>query len=72
MKESGQETKFPARPFCFFDWCVGDDAHIVPANQSDFMETFDEFDGVQWVDVGINPYASVLKIPSENGELWKA
>jgi len=35
-------------------------------------ETFDEFDGAQWVDVGINPYASVLKIPSENGELWKA
>ena len=36
------------------------------------METFDEFEGAQWVDVGINPYASVLKIPSENGELWKA
>ena len=26
----------------------------------------------KWVDVGINPYASVLKIPSENGELWKS
>ena len=72
MKESGQEALLPARPFCFFNWCVGDDAHIVPTNQSDFIETFDEFDGAQWVDVGINPYASVLKIPSENGELWKA
>ena len=59
MKESGQETLFPVRPFWFFNWYVGDDAHIVPANQSDFMEIFDEFDGAQWVDVGINPYALV-------------
>ena len=51
---------------------VGVDAHIDPANKTDFTQLQCEFDGAQWVDVGINPYASVLKIPSENGELWKA
>ena len=70
--KAGRKQSFLPVPLWFFDWYVGDDAYIVPINQSDFMETFDEFDGAQWVDVGINPYASVLKIPSENGELWKA
>ena len=36
--------------------CVGDDAHIVPANMTDFSKIFGEFVGAQWGDVGIAPY----------------
>ena len=35
---------------------VGDDAYIVPANETDFTGVFGEFDGTQRVDVGIDPY----------------
>ena len=38
-------------------FCVGDDAHIVPANMTDFSKIFGEFVGAQWGDVGIAPYA---------------
>ena len=37
-------------------FCVGDDAHIVPANMTDFSKIFGEFVGAQWGDVGIDPY----------------
>ena len=37
-------------------FCVGDDAHIVPANMTDFSKIFGEFVGAQWGDVGIAPY----------------
>ena len=36
---------------------VGGDAHIAPANHTDFTENQCEFDGTQWGDVGIAPYA---------------
>ena len=36
-------------------FCVGDDAHIVPANMTDFSKIFGEFVGAQWGDVGIAP-----------------
>ena len=38
-------------------FCVGDDAHIVPAESTDFMKNFGESAGSQWVDAGIDPYA---------------
>ena len=34
---------------------VGDDAHIVPAERTVFMEVSGAFDGAHWVDVGIAP-----------------
>ena len=34
---------------------VGDDAYIVPAESSVLIENSGEFDGTQWVDVGIDP-----------------
>ena len=37
-------------------FCVGDDAHIVPAVQPIFTIAFGEFVGAQWGDVGIAPY----------------
>ena len=37
-------------------FCIGDDAHIVPAVQPIFTIAFDEFDGTKWGDVGIAPY----------------
>ena len=37
-------------------FCVGDDAHIVPAGKSDFTLFLGEFGTSQWVDVGIDPY----------------
>ena len=43
--------------------CVGDDAHIVPANKTVFIETFGELDGALWVDVGIDPYGFVDILP---------
>ena len=43
--------------------CVGDDAHIVLANKTVFTETFGEFDGALWVDVGIDPYGFVDILP---------
>ena len=36
---------------------VGGDAHIAPANQTDFTKIFGEFVTSQWGDVGIAPYA---------------
>ncbi|MFR4596031.1 MAG: hypothetical protein ACLT8T_11605 [Oscillospiraceae bacterium] len=39
---------------------VGVDAHIDPAVQTDFTEIQCEFDGAQWGDVGIDPYALVV------------
>ena len=44
-------------------FCVGDDAHIVPANKTVFTETFGEFDGALWVDVGLDPYGFVDILP---------
>ena len=41
-------------------WFVGVDAHIDPAVQTDFTEIQSEFDGTQWGDVGIDPYAVVV------------
>lgn len=35
---------------------VGVDAHIDPANKTDFTQLQCEFDGAQWGDVGIAPY----------------
>ncbi len=40
--------------------CVGDDAHIVPAEYTGFTKIPGEFAGSQWVDVGIDPYALFL------------
>ena len=37
-------------------FCVGDDAHIVPAGKSDFTLFLGEFGTSQWVDVGIGSY----------------
>ena len=39
---------------------IGVDAHIDPAVQTDFTEIQCEFDGTQWGDVGIDPYALVV------------
>ena len=39
--------------------CVGVDAHIDPADCTDFTEIRCEFDGTQWSDVGIAPYALI-------------
>jgi len=36
---------------------VGDDAHIVPADETILTKIFGEFEIAQWVDVGIDPYA---------------
>ena len=36
---------------------VGVDAHIDPAVQTNFTEISGKFDGAQWGDVGIAPYA---------------
>ena len=33
--------------------------HIAPATQSDDTEIQCEFDGTQWADVGIGPYANL-------------
>ncbi len=49
--------------------CVGDDAHIVPANKTVFTETFGEFDGALWVDVGIDPTA-LLTFSRKSGILY--
>ena len=38
---------------------VGVDAHIDPANGTVFTAIFGEFDGAQWGDVGIAPYANL-------------
>ena len=39
--------------------CVGVDAHIDPAESSDYTEIQCEFVGSQWGDVGIAPYANL-------------
>jgi len=36
---------------------LGDDAHIVPADETILTKIFGEFEIAQWVDVGIDPYA---------------
>ena len=36
--------------------CVGGDAHIAPANKTNFTGILGEFGTSQWVDVGIDPY----------------
>ena len=38
--------------------CVGVDAHIDPANGTDFTGISGESVGAQWGDVGIAPYAN--------------
>ena len=53
-------------------FCVGDDAHIVPANMTDFSKIFGEFVGAQWGDVGIAPYeppGSAQKFVGANGSI---
>ena len=36
---------------------VGDNAHIVPADETILTKIFGEFEIAQWVDVDIDPYA---------------
>ena len=48
----------PAAVFLHFSGkLVGDDAHIVPADETILTKIFGEFEIAQWVDVGIDPYA---------------
>ena len=50
---------------------VGVDAHIDPANKTDFTQLQCEFDGAQWGDVGIAPYAKTEKFQkSRKGVPW--
>ena len=49
----------PYRGLKVSEVCVGDDAYIVPAESSVLIENSGEFDGTQWVDVGIDPYAPI-------------
>ncbi len=42
--------------------CVGGDAHIAPANRTDFTEISGESDSSPRVDVGIDPYEPRRKL----------
>ena len=42
-----------------YDLSVGGDAHIAPANKTDFTEICGKFVSSQWGDVGIAPYEPV-------------
>ena len=53
------------------EYCVGGDAHIAPANETDFTEISGEFATSQWGDVGIAPYAKTEKFQkSRKGVPW--
>ncbi len=41
------------------EYTLGVDAHIDPANCTDFTKIQYEFAGTQWGDVGIAPYANL-------------
>ena len=58
-----------APPYRRFTNSVGDDAHIVPADETILTKIFGEFEIAQWVDVGIDPYEYPRRV-EEWGDPW--